>query len=104
MKQQTTPPIPVLFRKWPNGHIEAWFPTLPGTYFPSSCQTYAHCHQHATGYIPVMAERTKSATETEYAPLLRELTEQVGYTLRVVKRVTYQMTQERINALRKVSK
>lgn len=51
-----------------------------------------------------MAERTKSATETEYAPLLRELTEQVGYTLRVVKRVTYQMTQERINALRKVSK
>jgi hypothetical protein len=106
MKLQSTPPIPVLFRTDKRDKtITAWFPTIPSepNYY-LYCQTYEHVGQHGSGSMDYMTRETRAATQEEYAPLLRELTEQVGYTLRVVKRITHKMTLERIQTGRELNK
>lgn len=73
----------VIFRKFKTGEVIAWLPDVPAN--PGRCMSYMHIGQHGEGIYPA---DTVPATLDEYAPLLREMMEQVGYTLRVVSRLT----------------
>lgn len=89
--------VPVIFRaQREDGQlwITAVFPSLAGTYDPSTFTVYQHVGQHGSGTLG-WYRRTRPATEAEYAPLLAELrgiyetsygTGDEAYTLRVVKR------------------
>jgi hypothetical protein len=91
-------PIPVIFRMF-RGEVLALFPTLPGTNDPSTMTCYAAIGQHSYASMFLTSEG-RLATPEEYAPLLRELTDHVGYNLTIVKRATrkhYEIRQRAIN-------
>lgn len=79
-------PIPVIFRVF-RGEVLALFPTLPGTNDPSTMTCYSHIGQHSSASMFITSEG-RLATPEEYAPLLKELTNVVGYNLTIVKRAT----------------
>ena len=78
----------VIFRIWRKGRdVIALFPSLPGTYSPTTCTSYMHVGQHGSAYAGVI-HGTRLAKPDEYKPLLAELVS-IGYTeLRIVKRFT----------------
>lgn len=80
--------VDVIFRKEKNDYtgdydIIAFFPTLKANYGRVAC--YSHIGQHGEADILYYYE-TKKAKPEEYADLYRELTELVGYNLRVKQR------------------
>lgn len=65
--------LPVIFRaERSDGTVTAVFPTMPGTYNPSTFTVYVHVGQHTTGTYP-WYYKTRAAKPSEYAALLREL-------------------------------
>jgi len=93
------PPTPVLFRTWPDGVVDAFFPTEPGTPDPSTCEVYSHIGQHSSGNLIACIARTRPATPDEYADLKREL-EGIGYILDIRHRTSQKMHDARHAALR----
>lgn len=83
----------VIFRKFMNGDIIAMFPEIPGS-SPFYCISYMHIGQHCTADPWWITDDTTPARPEEYADLKVEL-ESIGYNLKVVKRFTYKMQQER---------
>lgn len=84
------PTIKVIFRKYKNEHtgeynIIAFFPE---SYNYGDVMSYEHIGQHSEASIMFYRE-TKPASLNEYLPLYQELTEKVGYNLRVMKRFIY---------------
>lgn len=99
------PSLPVMFRvsKDADREVAAVFPTLPGTNDPSTVTVYAHVGQHGSAPWSYVRDRTRPATEAEYAPLLREVRSiyEGGpdpVRLRVVQRATRAMYDERRRA------
>lgn len=90
MKDTENKNIPVIFRKdKDNGEVVAVFPTF--FYYGSVRWTEAWCYTHATQHGEInyyyYLMQTKPATEDEYAPLLKELENTVGYkNLKVYKK------------------
>lgn len=92
--------------------VTAVFPSLPGTYDPDTALCYAHVGQH--GACSRAWYRTaRAATETEYMPLLRELTRLYGRSdgpgnpavrLRVVGRWMKRHDTERCAILKRAAK
>jgi len=78
----------VIFRKWTsNGNIIALFPGIPSSLNARHyCLCYEHFGQHGSSPLD-LSLHTIPAKPREYAEFKREL-ESIGYTLRVVKRVT----------------
>jgi len=85
---ENNPVVTVMFRKGrtKDGDVAAIMPLLPFSGSPYYVTCYARTGQHgglARGYI----DRTRPATEIEYAPLLKELTSApYFYRFRIVKR------------------
>ena len=77
-------PTYVIFRKWPDGTIDALFPLEE--YNDKFCMCYSHIGQHSGADYTSCIKRTKPATNKEFAPLLRELID-IGYhDLLIVRR------------------
>ncbi|KKK66118.1 hypothetical protein LCGC14_2967330 [marine sediment metagenome] len=97
--------IPVLFRKWPRlkgGGIIAIFPTELGTDDPHTSSMYEHVGQHGAGDTRDVVQRTKRATPSEYASLLKEL-HKIGYRgLVVVQKLQQSFLAERRRKLAKM--
>jgi len=85
----------VIFRKFPDGEVIALFPELPGTNSVLDCLNYMHVGQHGSG----KATLDGTLKTCKYEHLYKELTA-IGYNLTVVSRISYQMDQKRITALR----
>lgn len=95
--------VPVLFRRWLDGFndVFAVFPTLPADINGNYVTTFSHIGQHGMAFYPVVLMKSRPATrEEEYQELKREL-EGIGYRMRVVRRVTRQMHDERIGRAKK---
>lgn len=75
----------VIFRKESDGEIVALFPYIPEFRW-LSCMCYAHVGQHCTATLNYIYD-TKPATPEEYHDLFNELENQVGYNLKVIKRI-----------------
>lgn len=100
---QTTRPAtaanttPVIFRRWrgKEGTIFALFPTIPGGR-AHLCLSYAHVGQHGDADYHHCIRQSRPAKPEEYAALLHELQNLVGYEdLKVYRREAYWMTHER---------
>lgn len=89
-------PVPVIFKK-ERGGIFAAFPTLPGSLDPLTMCSYAHIGQHSSAHESYIAE-AKPAHPEEYADLKREL-EQIGYRLKIRRRMSQADRAKRIAAL-----
>lgn len=76
----------VIFRKFKDGDIIAFFPGIAFSNNPYNCASYMHAGQHGNA-DPALVADTKLAKPEEYAPLKQEL-ERIGYALRVVSRFT----------------
>lgn len=64
--------VPVIFRRFEEGDIIAFFPTIPGTSDFSTCLSYMHIGQHCSASVSLI--RTLGIpSEEEYKPLLQEL-------------------------------
>jgi len=87
----------VIFRKFPNGEVIALFPELPGTNDITTCLNYMHNGQHGSGKATL--DGTIKVQLLECVNLFKELTA-IGYNLTVVTRISYQMDQKRIAAIR----
>lgn len=88
----------VVFRvwKWKNeSGVIALFPELPTDPYGWYCESYMHVGQHAGADYERVIERTRPATEEEYADLMREL-EDIGYNLEVRQHETPQMREKRL--------
>jgi hypothetical protein len=72
------------------GDIDAFFPDIPET--PGqphkTILSYTHVGQHGAASIEYYRDNTRPATEEEYADLFKELTDIIGYKLRVINRIT----------------
>ena len=83
----------VIFRKEKNEYTGDWdvvafFPETYGEDGIGKLTCYAHIGQHGTADI-MYYFTTKKATPEEYKDLYNELTNLVGYNLRVMQRMTY---------------
>lgn len=77
----------VIFRKYKDGEIIALFPYLIDNRF-GTCQSYMHLGQHSGATLSII-DSTKLATEIEYKNLHSELINQVGYKLKVLKKMNW---------------
>lgn len=103
MLKKDAPKTPCIFRKFKNGDIIALFPTELGTNDPyGDCLSYMHIGQHGAASIFITRD-TKLAKPAEYKALKQEL-ERIGYNLRIIERMTYQHTQERVQKLNSMRK
>lgn len=87
----------VIFRKFKEGDIIAFFPEMPGTNNPNTCANYQHIGQHGHGEANCGA--TVKATRKEYLPLYNELTS-IGYRLQPVNKFAAAHRQARIAELK----
>jgi hypothetical protein len=86
----------VLFRK-DNYGIIAYFPEISESKTdPMICMCYSHVGQHSSAHIEYIQTETKSCTEEEYSSLKKEL-EYIGYELKVIKRMSREMHENRID-------
>ena len=89
----------VIFRTWRNtGEVIAIFPEIPHDRAGDFAESYMHTGQHGAA-SPTLPRVTRPATETEAAPLKREL-EAIGYNLAPVLRVSFRMDKARRAAAR----
>jgi len=77
----------VIFRKYCNGQVFALFPYIPEFRY-GTCMDYMHVGQHGTAHLGII-KNTKLATEEEYKDLHSELINQVGYKLRILKKMNW---------------
>jgi hypothetical protein len=93
--------VKVVFRVYPeDGEVVALFPEIPGDHMGFLCMAYAHIGQHGSADIEMTIGQTQPARTEEYRDLLLELGRQ-GYTvLKVMKRVTRAMNEERFKQAR----
>jgi len=94
-------PLPVVLRVWLHGYergdVMALFPTWAYDIYGNHCASYEHIGQHGAADYHGCIECTRPATVKEARPLLDELL-QIGYdNLRIVKRATRKMHDERIS-------
>ena len=94
MKESATK---VIFRMFNNEPI-ALFPEELGTIDPYTCSSYAHIGQHSSATLDLIIDRSRPATESEYADLKAEL-EAIGYELAVCKKTSQAMLRTRIAAI-----
>lgn len=98
IKQNNIEVTKVIFRKFTDGDVIALFPELPGSNKVSECMSYAHLGQHSQATTALYYD-TKPCRVGEYFSLFKEL-ESIGYNLKVVTRISYEMDQKRIKALK----
>ena len=91
----------VIFRKFNDEEVIAFFPELPSDCNGYYCQSYMHCGQHG-GADPELVYSTKPAKPAEYADLIEEL-EQIGYNLKIAKRMTSHDFTTRKQSLKKIT-
>lgn len=96
-KQNQIEVTKVIFRKFKDGDIIALFPELPGDNKVSNCMSYMRIGQH--GSKDANTYTTKPAKPEEYQALYKEL-QAIGYRLKIVSRISYEMDQKRIKAIR----
>lgn len=90
MSQQAKPITEVVFRKFNDDKsIIALFPYDVWNKQDFTCSSYQHIGQHSGADYLGVIERSKAATEAEYKELYNELTKQIGYNLRVIKKRNY---------------
>ena len=77
----------VIFRKYCDGQVFALFPYIPEFRY-GTCMDYMHIGQHGTAHLGII-QNTKLATESEYLDLFNELENQVGYKLRILKKMNW---------------
>lgn len=82
--------LKVIFRKYKNCYTGQYnvIAFFPESYNYGSIMSYEHIGQHSESSIDFY-HSTKPANISEYLPLYNELTNIVGYTLRIVKRMSY---------------
>ncbi len=85
--EQDTEITEVIFRKFKDGEIIALFPYIPEFRY-KTCMSYMHVGQHGTATLNII-DSTKLATEAEYLNLYNELTNVVGYKLRIMKKMNW---------------
>lgn len=78
--------IKVIFKKTTDGEIIAFMPQLKANY--GKIVSYMHIGQHSEASVEFYWD-TKQATETEYKPLLNELSGIYNDCILVVKRKIY---------------
>lgn len=96
--EKDTQKTKVIFRKFNDGEVIAIFPEIPGDYHYWSCNSYVRVGQHGSCHIRELIHTTKLAKENEYSDLFAEL-ESFGYNLKVCKRYTPEMYDNRCKAL-----
>ena len=77
----------VIFRKFKDGEIIGLFPYIPEFRY-KTCVSYMHVGQHGIAHLEII-RTTKPASETEYLDLFSELENQIGYKLRIIKRLSW---------------
>lgn len=93
----------VIFRKYQdNGDIIAIFPEEIGTNSPYHCNSYMTIGQHSACDPVGTIEITKSAKESEYKDLARELTN-LGYNLQIITRYRYSFLETRRKELARIN-
>lgn len=75
----------VIYRKFKDGDIIAFFPEEKFTHYRSTCVSYMHIGQHGEADYQGLLSTTKLAKLDEYKSLHREL-ESMGYNLIVYKK------------------
>ena len=95
----STTGTPVIFRRYPDGDIIAFLPTIPADP-QGNCLAYQHIGQHGAADPAHVIAHTRPATPDEYRDLMAELTG-IGYVVRPVTRVTRRMGDEREAMLRR---
>lgn len=75
--------IEVLFRKWPDGTIDALMPYEPELDYKVTC--YSRIGQHCQADYDFVMSKTRPALESEYRDLLKELLS-LDYEVTVIKR------------------
>ena len=81
-----TKPVDVIYRVWTTEDSEetiALFPELDEG--QNRCQSYMHIGQHSPADYDGVIQSTRPAMESDYIDLHRELTESVGYKLKIIK-------------------
>lgn len=87
--EEPEPVVPVVFRKFPQEKetdrldVVAFFPGTEHESRPGLIASYQHIGQHSAA-DPELIHTLSRCTYSEYEPLFRELTEQVGYRLHVL--------------------
>lgn len=86
----------VIFRVWKdNNDVIALFPEEPAVVQDwYLCSSYMHVGQHSAAHYFKVLQQTRLAKPEEYQELKTEL-ERLGYDLKVYKRETSQMRQNR---------
>ena len=81
----------VIFRKVKNPYTKDWdiVAFFPETYYRGFMTCYAHIGQHGEADILFYKYSTKKAKPEEYADLRKELTDLVGYDLKIMQRLIY---------------
>lgn len=91
----------VIFRKWPDGQVDALFPEIPYDDRGWSCVVYSRLGQHGGANCSIVIDRTAPAKPDEYQSLLEELGK-IGYKrLRVVQRMDRRMLKKRQDRARR---
>lgn len=94
----------VIFRKWSNGDVIAFFPEIPSScLYWYHCLSYEHIGQHGGANYEGCVFRTKLAKPEEYQELKQEL-EALDYNLKVYQRQTPEMRQTRENEFNRIMK
>lgn len=83
----------VIFRKFKNGGIIAYFPEIPGDNNQDTCMSYMRIGRHGVATALAYPD-TKLASETEYQDLKNEL-ERIGYNLEVIKKFSFKFMLKR---------
>lgn len=87
----------VIFKKFDNGDVIAVFPEIPfNQNVHNDCMSYMHIGQHGACSLSVMQD-LEPATPDEYCSLQSELYS-IGYTLKVIRRISQKMHSIRINS------
>lgn len=64
--------LPVIFRKFNDGDVIAFFPTEVDSFSQFECLSYAKIGQHSTARVELITSLKKCTVE-EYTPLLNEI-------------------------------
>lgn len=88
-------PVVVVLRKGPEDDLFALFPELPANSNGSLCTCYSLVGQHSSADYFGCIENSGPATGDDAEKILRELS-QVGYFVKVVKRATRAMHENRV--------
>lgn len=89
----------MVFRVMREGDVLALMPSIPGTYEPHTCQSYARLGQHGPADYDLCIAASRPAEPEEFASLKREL-ESLGYVVAPVRCASPKMREARYQALK----